>query len=103
MRILPAAIVALSVCIRRRCTLWCYKSPSSHLQLLLAHTENYAIGPLIPVVNFSTGKGNYPVHFLRHFFYTKEGEYLAGCHVAETCPHVFISPSTILPVIYVNP
>jgi hypothetical protein len=86
-----------------------YKSCSVHdnfviLNLLsrLPHIDDHTVGPDISIEYFSAGKGNDPIHFFRHFFYTEEAELLAGCHVAETCPHVFIPPSAIPTVIYVN-
>ena len=68
----------------------------------LPHTDDNSIGPDIPMEYLAAGKGNDPVHFFCHFFYTEETEVLAGCHVAETCPHVFIPPSAIPAVVYVN-
>ena len=43
------------------------------------------------------------IHFLRHLFYAEETVLLAGCHAVETCPHVFVAPSAIPAVVYVNP
>jgi hypothetical protein len=69
----------------------------------LPYTDDNTIGPDISIEYLSAGKGNDPVHFFCHFFYTEETEVLAGCHVVETCPHVFIPPSTIPAVVYINP
>ena len=75
-----------------------------YIQLcLFPHTDDNTVGPVIPVEYFTSGKGNDPVHFFCHFFYAQETELLAGCHAAETCPHVFIAPSAIPAVVYVNP
>ena len=71
--------------------------------LLLPHANDNTIGPDICIDYLAAGKGNDSIHFFCHFFYAKETELLADCHGVETCPHVFIPPSTIPSVVYVNP
>ncbi len=75
----------------------------SNNTFLFPHTDDDTIGPVIPVKYLSACKGNDPIHFFRHFFNAEKTELLADCHTVETCPHVFIAPSTIPAVIYVNP
>lgn len=71
------------------------------LPSLLPHGNDHPIGPDIFINDLSTGEIDNPVHFLRHLFLAKKSEPLAAIHIAETCPHVFITPSAILAVVYV--
>ena len=76
--------------------------PELLLRLLLPHKNDNTIGPDIFIEDLSVSKGNNSVHFSRHLFYTQKNELLACNHVVETCPHVFITQSTILAIIYVD-
>ncbi|MCK5196217.1 MAG: hypothetical protein KAQ71_20555, partial [Desulfobulbaceae bacterium] len=67
----------------------------------LPHRNDNSIGSDISIKDFSVTQGDNPVHFLGHLFYTEKMELLTCIHTAETCPHVFKTPSTILAVIYV--
>jgi hypothetical protein len=69
---------------------------------LLPDADDNAVGPDIPIQYLAAGTCNNSIHFFRHFFYAEKTELLAGCHAVETCPHVFIPPSAIPAVVYVN-
>jgi hypothetical protein len=69
---------------------------------LLPHENNDTIGPDVFVENFAAGEGNDPIHFFRHLVNAEEAKLLAGGHAVQTCPHVFIAPSTILAIVYID-
>ena len=63
-----------------------YYQPKSNkafsLRLIFPHRNDNAIGPDIFFKDLSASKGNNPIHFFCHFFYTDENELLAKSHVA---------------------
>jgi len=70
---------------------------------LFAHGYDNPVGPVVSLKDLATGQGHNPVHLFRHFIRTEEAELPSDRHIAETCPHVFISPSAVPSVVYVNP
>ena len=52
--------------------------------------------------DLAAAKGHDPVHFFRHLRNAEERIFLAGIHAVKTCPHVFVAPSAVFAVIYVD-